>query len=187
MSEALFVPWDRVARVVVVCVLAYLGLIVLLRGSGKRTTSKLNVFDWVVTVALGSMLAQVILSDSVPLVLGLVAFATLIGLQFVLAWLSLRVPWIRGVIKAKPALLYFRGEFLRDRMRAERITEEEIHAAVREAGHGSLEEIEAVILETNAELSAVGRLKGRSEEVSTLRNVPSVPVRPETQGGANTP
>lgn len=153
MSELWWGSWEGVTRAVVLTTGGYIGLVLLLRVAGKRATSKLNMFDWAVTVALGSMLATTALSPSVPLATGLAAVATVLALQFGISWLTLRSELVRKVVKADPALLYFRGEFLRDRMRKERITEEEIRGAVREAGHGTLESVAAVVLETNANLS----------------------------------
>ncbi len=67
-------------HVTVATILAYAALVGFLRISGKRTLSKLNAFDFVVTVALGSMLATIILSQEVYLLEGLVGFALIIGL-----------------------------------------------------------------------------------------------------------
>lgn len=53
----LFQGWPGLARTAVVGSMAYAGLVLFLRISGKRTLSKLNAFDLVVTVALGSTLA----------------------------------------------------------------------------------------------------------------------------------
>ena len=50
-------------------------LVIFLRLSGKRTLSKMNAFDLVVTVALGSTLATVLLTKDVALADGALAFA----------------------------------------------------------------------------------------------------------------
>ena len=76
-----FDDWFGLLRVMVVGVAAYAALVALLRASGKRTLAKLNAFDFVVTVALGSTLATVLLSKDVALAEGLRAFALLTGLQ----------------------------------------------------------------------------------------------------------
>ncbi|WP_231362619.1 hypothetical protein [Thioalkalivibrio sp. ALMg9] len=65
-----FGGWDGLLRTLVVGVLAYVALIVFLRLSGKRTLSKMNAFDLVVTVALGSTLATVLLAKDVALAEG---------------------------------------------------------------------------------------------------------------------
>lgn len=86
----LYDDWQGLIRVVVVGAAAYAALIVLLRASGKRTLAKLNAFDFIVTVALGSTLATVLLSSTVALAEGIMALAVLIGLQYVVAWSSIR-------------------------------------------------------------------------------------------------
>ena len=69
----LFDSWAGLGRVLLVGTLAYVALVLLLRISGKRTLSKLNAFDLVVTVALGSTLATVLLSKTVALAEGVLA------------------------------------------------------------------------------------------------------------------
>lgn len=155
MSDLLFDSWDRVARVVIVAVAGYAGLLTMLRISGKRSNSKLNMFDWIVTVALGSTLASLILSSQTPLVNGLAAFATLIGLQFAVSWSGVRSQRINDFVRGSPTLVYYDGHYLEDRMRRERIVEEEIRAAIRREGLGSMDHVKAVILETTGELAIV--------------------------------
>jgi uncharacterized membrane protein YcaP (DUF421 family) len=150
-----FSSWIGIARVVVVGVAAYFSLIALLRVSGKRTLSKMNAFDFVVTVALGSTFATMLLSKQVPLAEGLTAFAVLFGLQFVVAWLSVRSSFVRQIVKSQPTLLYYQGEFLEEAMKRERVTEAEVYAAIRAQGLKSLEATFAVVLETNGSFAAV--------------------------------
>ena len=81
-----FDSWSDIIRILAVGTAAYLALVVLLRLSGKRTLAKLNAFDWVVSVALGSTLATVLLSSDVSWSEGAVALVLLAALQFVVAW-----------------------------------------------------------------------------------------------------
>lgn len=76
-----FDTWQGLGRIVVVGVLAYAALVIFLRFSGKRTLSKMNAFDLIVTVALGSTLATILLSKDVALAEGLLALLLLIALQ----------------------------------------------------------------------------------------------------------
>ena len=67
MSKLFFDSWDSILRTAVITILAYILMIFFLRISGKRTLSKMNAFDFVVTIALGSTLATVSLSKNVAL------------------------------------------------------------------------------------------------------------------------
>jgi uncharacterized membrane protein YcaP (DUF421 family) len=168
-----FDSWLGLLRVLVVGTLAYVGLVALLRVSGKRTLSKMNAFDLVVTVALGSTLATVLLSKDVALLEGVLAFALLILLQLAITWLSVRSERFQALVKAQPRLLLHRGRPLPEALRAERVTEEELRAAVRAQGAGSLEELDAVVLETDGTFSVLRSVGGRSSG-SALANVRGV-------------
>ncbi len=154
-SHWLFAGWAGLGRTALVGVLAYLALVVLLRVSGKRTLSKMNAFDLVVTVALGSTLASILTSQSVALAEGLVAFTVLITLQFSVAWASSRSAGISRVVKSEPALLVYRGELLVDALRRERVARDEVLAALRREGAPALDAVEAVVLETDGSFSVV--------------------------------
>jgi len=169
MEKIFFTSWTSIGRTLLIGVLAYVSLIILLRVSGKRTLSKMNAFDFVVTVALGSTLATVLLNKSVALVDGLVVFALLISLQFVITWLSVRSKTLSKLVKAKPTLLVYQGNYLHDALRTERVTEEEILAGLRERGVSSLTEAAAVILETDGTLNVLKQAP--KDPQSALSNV----------------
>ncbi len=136
MEGMFFSSATTLIRTLVVGVLAYINLVLLLRLSGRRTLSKMNAFDLVVTVALGSTFATILLNRDVSLAEGVLAFALLIGLQYAVTWSSVRVAWVRRTVTGEPALLFYRGRFLGDAMRVARVTEDEVRAAARsqEAG-----------------------------------------------------
>lgn len=156
-----FNDWSSLVRVVVVGTLAYAGLVLLLRISGKRTLSKMNAFDLIVTVALGSTLATVLLSKDVALADGITAFFLLIALQYLITWSSVRWPYIEKLVKAEPSLLFFEGRFLEGTLRRQRVTHEEIYAAVRAHGTPRLENVAAVVLETDGSMTVLNNADGK--------------------------
>ena len=151
----LFDNWTSIWRVLLVGTLGYVALVVLLRVSGKRTLSKMNAFDLVVTIAIGSTFATVLLTKDVALAEGVVAFAVLVTLQFVVTWLSVRSGMVRRFVKAKPSLLLYQGELLYDALRQQRVTAGEVRSAVRAEGILRVEDVAAVVLETDGTLTVV--------------------------------
>lgn len=150
-----FDNWGDIARVAIVGVLAYAGLVVLLRVSGNRTLSKMNSFDLVVTVAFGSTLSTILINKDVSLLEGLAALALLVLLQLVITWCSVRSSFVSRIIKTEPTVVVRDGQLLREALKRVRITEDEILAAVRQRGHGSIDAIDAVVLETDGSLSVI--------------------------------
>jgi uncharacterized membrane protein YcaP (DUF421 family) len=147
--------WETMGRTLVVGSLVYIALVALLRVSGKRTLSKLNAFDLVVTVAIGSTLASAFLQQSVSFAQAALGLALLVAFQFAITWLSVRLHTISRLVKSEPRLLLKDGQFLDQELRTARVTREEILQALRSQGQGRVESIRAVVLETDGTMSVI--------------------------------
>ncbi|QBQ55757.1 DUF421 domain-containing protein [Nitrosococcus wardiae] len=165
-----FDNWAGIGRVLIVTLVAYLALILLLKFFGKRTLAKMTAFDFVVTVALGSILANIALSKNTVFLEGITALVVLIGAQYLISSFCVRSKKFEGWIKPEPTLLLYRGQFLQEAMRSERITEADILLGIRQRGHSSIENVEAVVLESDGSFNTI--LNGAaSASDATLKNV----------------
>lgn len=165
----LFDSWMGLGRVALAALLGYAALIVMLRLSGKRTLAKLNAYDFVITVALGSTLATLVTSRSTPVAEGVFALGMLILLQYAIAWSQVRLPGVQRWIKSEPALLLYRGTMNNDVMRRERVSEEEVTAAIRNAGGTDVNGTLAVVLETDGSLVAICPSTEGNEAMKSIR------------------
>ncbi|WKK74732.1 DUF421 domain-containing protein [Marivirga salinae] len=173
MENIWFNSWDNILSVIYVTPLAYFAMVISLRISGKRTLSKMNAFDFVVTIALGSILASVTLNQKIPLADGITAVIVFIGLQFLFTWLSVRVKAFKTLITSKPSLIFYNGDFHYSAMKKERITVEEVYSAARQKGYSTLDEIDIMILETTGDISIIKKIKKQKE--TTFRDVDMEP------------
>src|SRR5690606_35713547 len=110
MDKVFFDSWESILRTLIISVLAYGSLVVILRVSGKRTLSKMNAFDLIVTIALGSTLATVLLNKDVALADGVLTFALLISFQYIITYWSARSRKVNKLVKSTPTLLVYRGK-----------------------------------------------------------------------------
>lgn len=150
-----FDSWSSVLRILLVGAATYVTLVVLLRLGGKRVLAKLNAFDLVVTVALGSMLASAVLSKDVRFADALTGMALLIGAQWFVARLTSWLPGGRMFVNAEPTLLVREGEVIQAALSRARLTRGEVLQAVRSSGQGGLDRVAAVVLEPDGTLSVV--------------------------------
>jgi len=162
---------SSVIRILVVGTLSYLLILLVLRISGKRTLSKMNSFDFIVTVALGSVLANILTSQDVALVDGILSFSLLVGLQFISSWLSVRSDTFNQFIKSSPKLIYYNGRYHKAAMKKERIPKVEILQTARSEGIESMENVLAVILETDGTFSVINKSDQEDSNHSSLENV----------------
>ncbi|MDY6998896.1 MAG: DUF421 domain-containing protein [Actinomycetota bacterium] len=152
-----FDSWSEIQRVLLVGTAGYLAVIVVLRVPGKRTLAQLNAFDLVVTVAIGSTLASILLGDDVSLLEGIVGLALLAALQFIVALVASRVKGGRRVLSSTPTVLVSDGRIRADAARRQRISDDEIRQMIRGAGVGDISQIEAVVLEVDGTASVITR------------------------------
>jgi len=150
-----FAGWDPLLRIVVVGTAMYITLVMFLRMSRSRTLSSMNAFDFVITVAIGSVFGRALTAKTVALAEAIIAFGLLIGLQYLVTLLSARWPLLGQTVTNPPALLYFRGEFIDETMRRQRVRKAELQSAVRKKNFGSLDDVEAVVLESSGEFSVI--------------------------------
>ncbi len=162
--------WMPLVRIMVVGTLMYLALVMLLRVSGSRSIASMRAFDFIVTVALGSVFGRALTAKGVSLAEAVVAFVLLIGLQYVVARLQVfSRPFARAVTNP-PHLLYFRGDFLPEPMRRTRVTEQELRAVARKKGHGSLDDVEALVLEASGDIAVITTIGDGSALGSELKS-----------------
>ncbi|RTL93515.1 DUF421 domain-containing protein [Ancylobacter aquaticus] len=152
-SDMFFQNWQGIVRTLVVGVLAYVTLVAFLRVAGKRTLAKLNAFDFVVTIAIGSTLSAILLQESVALAEGAAALGLLILLQYVVTFASVRSSRFARLMRSEPTLLVRDGVLCDAAMKHQRVTPDEALSAIRDAGGRDIASVDYVILESDGTLS----------------------------------
>lgn len=174
-----FDGWQGVIRILVSAPVIYIAIIVFIRFSGKRSTSQMNNFDWIVTVALGSLVGSGIILKDITVIDCLTAVGMLLLLQWVLTKWIFHSDEVANIVKAEPVLLVADGQLLNSSMRRERVTKSEIFSAVRNAGYVDLRDVRWVILETDATMNVV--------PVDTLEGDPPEEIQSMKGYGAGAP
>jgi len=159
MEEVFFKDWKSIGHVALATIVAFVTLFFFVRISGKRTLAKLNAFDFVVTVALGSTLSYMMLA-MVPIIEGAIVLLLIIALQYIFAWTARSSKKIEKLINAVPSLIFYDGHFIEHAMAKEAITEGEIYSKIRNAGIDYIDEVKAVVMELNGEITVVRKSKG---------------------------
>ncbi len=168
-----FDSWDSVFNIIITGIICFSGLVILLRVAGKRTLTKMNAFDFVMTISIGSVLATAITSKDTSIVDGMTALAILIFMQYIIAWLAVRSDKFESLIKSRPAILFYDGEYRENEMKKERITKVEIMAAFRNNGYSDQNQIHLVLLETDGEMSVIPKGNEKDRKYGALKTAES--------------
>ena len=155
MDMVFFDNIDKLGRIVLTTVMVYVLIVLVTKISGKRSTSQLNNFDWIVTVMIGSLGASTILLKDIPFVEGVSSILVLYLLQFLVTKYASISPQFSSFILSEPRIVFYQGQFLPDAMRAERLTRQEIECAMRSEGVHRFDDVEAIVFESDAKLTII--------------------------------
>jgi hypothetical protein len=164
MNQSMFQDgWVPLVRIVVIGTLSYIAVVALLRYFGKRALTKMNAFDMVVTVAVGSSFSSAVMTKNISLADGVAAFILLLVLQRLFATLSIHLGWFGRYLKAQPLLVVYRGKILWDAAKKEQLGELEILGGIRNTGTAAVEDILAMVLEPTAHSASSRWMRKRME------------------------
>jgi uncharacterized membrane protein YcaP (DUF421 family) len=135
---------------------AVLWTLLLARTVGLRAFSKMTAFDFVATIAVGSLIAQAGTRDRLPDFLQAMAgIAAVFLVQWLLARARMKSEAFQRLIRNRPVLLMEHGRYLEGALQETRVSRENLHEKLRQAGVGDVAEVRAVVLETTGDLSVI--------------------------------
>jgi len=142
-------------EVVVRTAIVYLFLIAVFRITGKREVGQMSVLELVVVLIVSDAVQNSMVGDNVTIWGGLVAVATLLGLDLAIKALTGRSRRFRHAIEGEPRLLVRDGHVLENALREEGVDVEEVRSAVRSHGLARIEDVRLAVLETDGTISVI--------------------------------
>lgn len=155
----LAVPWWHI---VVRTIVAYAGLLVGFRIFGRRQLGQMTPFDLVVILLIANALQNAMVGTDSSLPGGLLAAATLLTANRLVATARRRLPWFERAAEGEPVLLVSAGRVLTDHLRREGVDIADLEEAAREHGIADLADVEAAVLEVDGTVSIIPSRGARS-------------------------
>jgi len=158
-----FQSWHQIVRVALSATVVYVLVVLALRVIGARALAKMSAYDLIVSIALGSLVASIPLSTSITVSDGFTAIVVFLVLQEVTRYLQARFRAAHHLVRERPYLVVWDGRIIQDRMKQLDVSDDEVRAAIRQAGLSSIGDARAVVLENDGEWSVIRRAEGDSD------------------------
>lgn len=136
-------------------VFLYLFIVFVMRVIGRRELSSMTPFDLILLIIVGDAIQQGLTQDDYSVTGAVIAVATIATLQVLTSYLSFRSKRARRVLEGLPIVLVDRGELVRENLKRERMTEDEVAEEMRQQQISSLDDVEWAILEANGSISFI--------------------------------
>lgn len=145
-------------------VLIYFVVFLIMRLMGKREIGKLSVFDLVISIMIAEIAVFIIDDPHMPIINGIVPMVTLVMIQIVLAYLTLKNQKARAWFDGKPSFLIENGVLNQEEMRKQRYTLDDLLMQLRERQVTNMADVEFAVLETSGKLSVIEKTEHDSNE-----------------------
>jgi uncharacterized membrane protein YcaP (DUF421 family) len=136
-------------------VLIYFVVFGVIRIMGKREIGKLSVFDFVISIMIAEMAVFIIDDPEMPVLHGLLPMLTLVLIQILTAFVSLKNRKIRLLFDGTPSYLIENGKLNQEEMRKQRYTLDDLMMQLREKNIADIGKVEFAVLETSGKLSVI--------------------------------
>ena len=156
-------------------IVLYLVLIVVIRLMGKRQIGQMEPSEFVVTMLVANLASIPMQDGGIPLLSGLVPILTVLGVELVLSFLSLRSVKVRRLLCGKPVILIENGRIMQENLRKTSVTLDELTGHLRQKDVLDIRAVQYAIMETDGNLSVFPYPK---ERPASARDA-GVAVRPQ--------
>ena len=155
MNNWIIEPFSTLVIAVFSVLLIFSVVILITRIAGLRTFAKMSSFDFASTIAIGSILASVVMNTGQSIVKGAVALATIIAFQTFFAYMKRKSQKFSTIFNNTPILIMDGNEILYDKLAQTNVSEEDLIAKLREANVRNFDEVLAVVLECTGDISVL--------------------------------
>lgn len=142
-------------------VILYLIVLFVIRIMGKAELSKMSPFQLIVVFMIAELASIPIESPDVSMITGVAAIFTLMFLQVLISFISLRSEKFKKIFSGRPSVLIDKGEINVKEMRALRITINDLMEQLRIGGAPSINDVDFAVMESNGELSIIQKAEKR--------------------------
>jgi uncharacterized membrane protein YcaP (DUF421 family) len=134
-------------------VAVYVFIVVAIRLFGKKELTQLSVIDLVFILLISNSVQNAMVGPETGLLTGIVAAATLFSVNSVLKFFLFRNKDFNKFVQGEPVMLVHGGKIIEENLRKEKLTLEELEAAVREHGVEKIKEVDLAVLEVDGSIS----------------------------------
>lgn len=138
----------------------YISVIIAMRIMGKRTIGEMHPTEMVVSIMISDLATVPMQSKSTPLSDGIVPIFTLVVLELIFAFLVLKSRSVRRLLVGRSCKVTKGGKLLEKEMANLKITVDDIEEQIRINGYTSLKDVEEIVIETNGQVSVIGKDEG---------------------------
>ncbi len=135
--------------------IVYVAIVLGMRLTGTRQLGQMTPFDLVLVLLIANAVQNAMVGSDVTVLGGIVAAATLLVMNRVVALATDRLPFFRRAIEGVPVLLLNDGRLIEEHIQRAGLSDELILQSIREHGFANASDVKMAVLEIDGTISIV--------------------------------
>ena len=137
-------------------------VLIVMRLMGKREIGQMQPFELAISIMIADLASIPMTDIGIPISNGIIPIMGLLVMHLVISVLNMKSGTLRGLICGKPTILIYRGKIDEEKLRAERLTLNELEEKLRSNNVMNLGDVEYAILETSGDISVIQKPNKRT-------------------------
>ncbi len=142
-------------------IILYTIVVIAIRIMGKAELSELQPYELVILIMVAELASISMERVEMPFINGVVAIFTLVFLQVIVSFITLKSEKARAIICGKPSILIENGKIVERELKSLRLNINDLIEQLRIKDFPNIDDVEFAILETNGDLSVIPKASKR--------------------------
>ena len=143
-------------------IIIYIIVLIVMRLMGKREIGQMQPIELAISIMIADLASIPMTDIGIPISNGIIPIMGLLVMHLVISVLNIKSGTLRGLICGKPTILIYRGKIDEEKLRAERLTLNELEEKLRSNNVMNLGDVEYAILETSGDISVIQKPNKRT-------------------------
>ncbi len=134
-------------------VAVYVFVVLAIRLFGKKELAQLSVIDLVFILLISNSVQNAMVGPNTSLLGGMLAAGSLFVVNFILKYFLFKSKSFSSLVQGNPVMLVHNGTIIQQHLDKEKISMEELEAAIREHGIENVSDVDLAVLEADGNIS----------------------------------
>ena len=134
-------------------------LFLLTKALGKKTINQLNIFDYVIGISIGNIVAEISINPELNFLYGVVAMIVYTIISILTTYITTKSIILRRLISGTPTIIIENGKIIENGLKKSKLDINELLEESRLNGFFDISEIEYAIMEANGRVSFLPKSK----------------------------
>lgn len=147
---------------------SFITLFILARILGKKQIEQLNIFDYIVGITIGNIVAEMSVNKEVSFIDGTITMLVYTAISLAINYITMKSMFLRRIFSTTPIVIIENGEIIEENIKKIKFDVNDLLEEARINGYFNISEVKYAIMEANGKVSFLPKESERTVKIKDL-------------------